>query len=69
MQVYAFISEKEVRVSAFTSDPTGSNLPGVYAPWRPMNGGRGMYLASASDPIAISIRSTGHYLIDARRTD
>ena len=66
MQVYAFISEKEAHVSAFTADPTGDNLPVDYAPWGVMNGGRGMYLASAGDPIAVAIRHSGYYLVDDR---
>jgi hypothetical protein len=47
-----FISDIETMVGALTSDKTGKNLPEEYARWRALNGGRGIYVGSADDPIA-----------------
>ena len=63
MKVYLFNSDREPSVSAFTSDESGRNLPAHFAPWRPLNGGKGLYLGSASDPIADAIRIDGYHLV------
>ena len=42
---------------AFTSDQMGGNLPVEYAPWTALNSGRGLHLASANDPIAVTIKA------------
>jgi hypothetical protein len=63
MQIYLFVSEPEPGVKAFTADHTGENLPTEYAPWRTLDGGRGLYLGSANDPFAIRIRISGYSLV------
>ena len=35
----------------------GGNLPVEYAPWTALNSGRGLHLASANDPIAVTIKA------------
>jgi hypothetical protein len=65
MQVYIFISEKDPRVRAFTADETGGNLPSQYAPWVIANGGRSIYLGSATDPIAIDVKADGYHIVIA----
>ena len=66
MRVYLFVSERDTNVSAFTSDDTGGNLPADYGPWRALNGGRGMFLGSVSDRIAITVKLTGYFLVTGR---
>jgi hypothetical protein len=51
MLIYLFVSDIETMVGALTSDKSGKNLPEEYAPWPALNGGRGIYFASAYDPI------------------
>jgi hypothetical protein len=65
MQVYLFRSEKDPDVRAFTADETGGSLPARFAPWAIANGGRSIYLGSASDPIAIDIKADGYHIVIA----
>jgi hypothetical protein len=62
MQVYLFISEPQPSVRALTPDRTGGNLPPEYAPWRATDRGKGMFLGSTNDPIAIAARFSGYSL-------
>jgi hypothetical protein len=63
MQVCLFISDKEPRVRAFTSDEMGGNLPAEYAPWRALNSGRAMTIGSTSDAVFTAIARNGFFLL------
>jgi hypothetical protein len=60
---YGFSSVVDTGVSAFTTDPTGANLPANLAPWRPINGGRAMGLGSPLDPFVMRVNRDGYSLI------
>jgi hypothetical protein len=63
MLIYSFASYRHPSVTAFTSDMTGGNLPGDYAPWSPVNNGRTMPLDSLCEQIAESVRQRGYFLL------
>jgi hypothetical protein len=66
MHVYIFASDSHPSVSAFTSDQTAGNLPIDYAPWRAVNAGNALLIASETDPIAEAVKRDGYFLLSAR---
>jgi hypothetical protein len=67
MPIYIFASETHVAISAFTSDPTGGNLPGIYAPWRSVNGGLTLPVDTQANPVVDAIRRDGFFLLSGKR--
>ena len=65
MQIYLFTSMKDPKVSGFTSDSTGQNLPAEFAPWRPVNGGTALSTGAGADPVSVEVRERGFYLVTA----
>ena len=61
MKIYLFLSETEEDVRAFTSDPTGANLPPDYAPWR--SSGTTMPLGNLTDPVCEAVTRDGFFLV------
>jgi hypothetical protein len=72
MQVYLFISNRDLSVLAFTSDQTGANLPPDFAPWKPL-GGRSMSADGVSGignshVIGTTLEADGYYVARAKIT-
>jgi hypothetical protein len=70
VQVYLFISKRDLSVLAFTSHPTGANLPPDFAPWAPL-GSRpmsadGVSGIGGSDVIGTAIEANGYYVARAK---
>jgi hypothetical protein len=63
MQIYLFISTKDSKVSGFTSDSTGRNLPAEFAPWQPVNSGTALSIGTGADSVSIEVRERGFYLV------
>jgi hypothetical protein len=66
MLIYIFASDTRPRVSAFTADQTGGNLPADYAPWRSINGGKAVSVGSITDPVAVAVRRDGFFLLSGK---
>jgi hypothetical protein len=66
MLIYIFSSETHTAVSALTSDHSGGNLPPVYAPWRPVNGGRALPVSSQASSVIGAIQRDGYFLLSAK---
>jgi hypothetical protein len=66
MPIYLFSSDRYY-ISAFTSDPTGGNLPADYMPWRLINAGKAMPIENAATAISASIAKKGFFLLSGRR--
>jgi hypothetical protein len=66
MNIYRFASSCYETVSAFTWDATGGNLPADYAPWRPLNGGRGLCLDALAARVAELVNRDGYFLLSGR---
>jgi hypothetical protein len=66
MEIYIFASNTHPRVSAFTSDQTGGNLPASYAPWRQVNGGKAMSVGSITDSVTLAVRRDGFFLLSSK---
>jgi hypothetical protein len=66
MHVYIFASDSHPSLSAFTSDQTAGNLPIDYAPWRAVNAGNALFIASETDPIAEAVKRDGYFLLSGK---
>ena len=64
MGIYLFRSGCVVEILAFTLDETGANLPSMYGPWTPNDGG---LLPVGSDQMIDAVKnafeSQGYYLM------
>jgi hypothetical protein len=70
MKLTLFRSTKEPDIFGFTVDPTGSNLPDEFGPWRKAgegsvartHGGNGLDGLASSDPVTKMVEKQGFYL-------
>ena len=70
MKLTLFRSAKEPDVFGFTADPTGSNLPDEFAPWRKAGEGTAAQTyaedslggIASSDPVIRAVERDGFYL-------
>jgi hypothetical protein len=63
MKIYVFSSFSEPSAKYYTFDPTGGNLPAVYAPWRNVTIGTMLRL---SDPMAQAMHRDGYFCVSGR---
>jgi hypothetical protein len=66
MQVHLFVSTTYASVRAFTSDPTGDNLPPDYAPWRPFSTGDAVPVQKHTQHVADAVARHGYFLVSGR---
>jgi hypothetical protein len=66
MQIYLFVSSTEPNVRAFTSDPTGGNLPTAYAPWQPSGSGAPTPVRDPVDPVSRAVARDGFFLMSGK---
>jgi hypothetical protein len=62
MKIYAYSSQKDPDVLGFTSDVTGKNLPGKYAPWQPSNAGATIVTGGGDDPVSVAVQGVGYFI-------
>jgi hypothetical protein len=62
MKIYAYSSQKDPDVLGFTSDITGRNLPGKYAPWRSSNAGATIVTGGGDDPVSVAVQGVGYFI-------
>jgi hypothetical protein len=62
MNIYAYSSRKDPDVLGFTSDITGRNLPGKYAPWQPSNAGATIVTGGGDDPVSVAVQGVGYFI-------
>jgi hypothetical protein len=66
MKIYFFVSRLEPKVTAFTSDQTGANLPLDYAPWDRSGAGSAIPIGGDDGPITVAVRRDGYFLVSGR---
>ena len=66
MDIFLFVSE--LGLSAFTSDPAGSNLPDMYAPWQPDPDWHGRLIHEIGTVVASAVEERGFFLISTNRS-
>ena len=66
MEVCLFVSE--LRLSAFTSDRTGSNMPSMYAPWLPDVDWPGRSVDDVSSAVATAVTERGFFVVSCDRS-
>jgi hypothetical protein len=62
MRVYAYWSQADPDLLAFTADQTGQNLPVERGPWEMSNGGNPIVTGDGGDPVTTIIQNAGCFI-------
>jgi hypothetical protein len=62
MRIYVFVSDQDSDIIGFTSDETGSNLPGALGPWYPELSGI-VVVDTDGDPISYIVCREGYCVL------
>jgi hypothetical protein len=64
MHIYQLVSRYSPEKRAFSSDPTGANLPADNAPWVLLSDCGGVSFEENDGPIARAVHRNGRFFID-----
>jgi hypothetical protein len=62
MRVYAYWSQANPDLLAFTADQTGQNLPIERGPWEVSNDGNPIVTGDGGDPVTTIIQNAGYFI-------
>ena len=65
MEIYLLVSSAR-NLRAFTSDPTGANLPADYRPWQTPGAGTALPVHDPVHPVSSAVARDGFFLMSGK---